>query len=312
MPRVAVAIGLTFGVVADELLGDPRRGHPVAGYGRLVTALEARCYADSRTRGGLFTLLAFVPLVAGARLLEMRVRSRPLVHGSLVAVATWTVLGGHSLRRVGAALADDLTAGDRDAARALISSLCGRDPEVLDHAGLTRACVESLAENTSDAVVAPLLWGAVAGFPGLLGYRAVNTLDAMVGHRSARYARFGTASARLDDAVNLVPARVTAGLMLAVAPVVGGSLRSGWAAWREDAPAHPSPNAGVCEAAAAGVLGARLGGTTVYAGRVERRPDLGPDHEPEAADIRRMIRLSRAVEIGALAVAALVAVRGRR
>jgi adenosylcobinamide-phosphate synthase len=141
----------------------------------------------------------------------------------------------------------------------------------------------------------------------------VNTLDAMVGHRSARYARFGTASARLDDAANLVPARVAAALTLSVAPVVSGSARSGWAAWREDAPAHPVPNAGVCEAAAAGVLCARLGGTMVYDGRVERRPDLGPDREPETVDIRRMIRLSRSVEIGALALAGLVALlQGRR
>ncbi|MDT4902115.1 MAG: adenosylcobinamide-phosphate synthase [Pseudonocardiales bacterium] len=312
MPGVAVATGLAIGVVADEVLGDPRRAHPVAGYGRAVTVLEGRCYADSRTRGGLFTLLALVPLVLGARLLEVSVRSRPLVRAFLVAVATWTALGGRSLRRVGAALADDLTAGDPDAARALLPSLCGRDPQDLDDTGLTRACIESLAENTSDAVVAPLLWGAVGGLPGILGYRAVNTLDAMVGHRSARYARFGTAAARLDDAANLVPARVAAGLTLAVAPLVSGSVRSGWAAWREDAAAHPSPNAGVCEAAAAGVLGVRLGGTTVYGGRVEQRPDLGPDREPEAADIRRMIRLSRIVEIGALALAGAVALRGRR
>ena len=186
-------------------------------------------------------------------------------------------------------------------------------PKVLDYAGLTRACIECLAENTSDAVVAPLLWGAIGGLPGLLGYRVVNTLDAMVGHRSARYAQFGTVAARLDDAANLVPARVAAALTLAVAPAVGGSVRSGWAAWCEDAPAHPSPNAGVCEAAAAGVLGVRLGGTTVYGGRVERRPDLGPDREPDATDVRRMVRLSRSVEIGALALAGLVALlRGRR
>jgi len=312
VPGVAVAAGLALGVVADDILGDPCRGHPVAGYGRLVTALEKRSYADDRPRGAFFALLALVPLVFGARRVDVAVRTRPLARTALLALATWTVLGARSLRDVGAAMADHLAAGDSAAARALLPSLCGRDPHGLDDTGLTRACIESLAENTSDAVVAPLLWGAVGGLAGLLGYRAVNTLDAMVGHRSPRYEQFGTAAARLDDAANLVPARVAAGLSLAVAPFVGGSVRAGWTAWRADAAAHPSPNAGVCEASAAGVLGVRLGGRTVYTGRVEQRPELGPDREPVVADIWRMIRLSRAIELGALGVAAVIAVRGRR
>jgi adenosylcobinamide-phosphate synthase len=222
------------------------------------------------------------------------------------------VLGGHSLRRAGSAMADHLEAGDAAAARDLLPSLCGRDPDNVDEAGLARASVESLAENTSDAIVAPLFWGAVAGLPGLLGYRAVNTLDAMVGHRSARYARFGTAAARLDDAANLAPARLTGLLTLLAAPLVGGSARDGWLAWRADAARHPSPNAGVCEATAAGVLGVRLGGTTVYRGRVEDRPQLGTGRPPAVADIRRAVRLSRAVQLGALAVAVALARRGRR
>ena len=133
-----------------------------------------------------------------------------------------------------------------------------------------RATVESVAENTSDAVVAPLLWGAVAGVPGLLGYRAVNTLDAMVGHLSARYARFGWASARADDVANAVPARVAALLAAAAAPVVGGEPRGALSAWRRDAHRHPSPNAGPVEAAFAGALGRRLGGSRLALA------DLGP------------------------------------
>lgn len=312
MAGIALAAGLALGVAADEAWGDPRRGHPVAAYGRAVTALEKACYADSRSRGALFAVLAVVPLLAGARGLEVAVRARPLVRTFLIAGATWAVLGGRSLRRVGTALADDVAAGDTEAARALLPSLCGRDPESVDDAGLTRACIESIAENTSDAVVAPLAWGALCGLPGLLGYRAVNTLDAMVGHRSARYSRFGTVSARLDDVANLVPARLAAVLTLVVAPRVHGSIRGGWAAWRRDAAAHPSPNAGVCEAAAAGVLGVRLGGRTVYRGRVELRPQLGPDHPPTVADVRRMVRVSRSVELGALTLAIFGALRGRR
>lgn len=311
MPGLALAAGLATGVVVDDVLADPGRGHPVAAYGHAVSALERRCYADERTRGAVFALLAMVPLVCAARALETTVRSRPILHTALIAVATWTVLGGRSLRQVGLELADRLADGDGDAARALLPSLCGRVPESLDEVGLTRACIESIAENTCDAVVAPLLWGAVLGLPGLLGYRSVNTLDAMVGHRSPRYARFGTVAARLDDGANLLPARVEGLLTLAAAPFVAGTARGGWAAWRADARRHPSSNAGVCEAAAAGVLGVRLGGTTVYGGRVEQRPLLGPARAPEVADIRRMVRLSRAVQLGALALAALVA-WGRR
>ncbi|HEY0360226.1 MAG TPA: CobD/CbiB family cobalamin biosynthesis protein, partial [Mycobacteriales bacterium] len=166
--------------------------------------------------------------------------------------------------------------------------------------GLARATVESVAENTSDAVVAPLVWGALGGVPGLLGYRAVNTLDAMVGHRSPRYRRFGWASARLDDAVNLVPARFTAALTVAAAPIVGGSRRESWRVWRRDGRAHPSPNSGHCEASAAGALGVRLGGRNVYAGRTEDRPGLGDGPTPSIVDVGRAARLSRAVAAGAL------------
>jgi adenosylcobinamide-phosphate synthase len=203
-------------------------------------------------------------------------------------------------------LAAELGRGDLNAARARLPSLCGRDPATLDAGGLARAGVESLAENTSDAVVAPLLWGGVAGVPGLLGYRAVNTLDAMVGYRSPRYRRFGWAAARLDDAVNLVPARVAALLVAAAAPVVGGSPRAARAAWRRDARAHPSPNAGPVEAAAAGALGVRLGGRTVYAHGVERRPVLGDGCAPAVVDLRRAVRLSRAVGVLAAALAATI------
>jgi adenosylcobinamide-phosphate synthase len=156
-------------------------------------------------------------------------------------------------------------------------------------------------------VVAPLLWGAVAGVPGLLGYRAVNTLDAMVGHRSPRYLRFGWAAARLDDAANLVPARVAALLVAGCAPAVGGVPRAALGAWRRDAAAHPSPNAGPVEAAAAGALGVTLGGRTVYRHGVEERPRLGDGPPPDSADLRRAVRLSRLVGGAAALLAVLVA-----
>jgi adenosylcobinamide-phosphate synthase len=309
----ARAAGLLLGVVADAILGDPRRGHPVAGFGAAAAALERRWYADRRAAGvGYAVVLAGAALALGAAV-ERAGRGRPTVQAAATAAATWAVLGGASLSREGAALAAELGRGDLDAARARLPSLCGRDPATLDAGGLARAGIESLAENTSDAVVAPLLWGAVAGVPGLLGYRAVNTLDAMVGYRSPRYRRFGWAAARFDDAVNLVPARVAALLVVAAAPVVGGSPRAALAAWRRDARAHPSPNAGPVEAAAAGALGVRLGGRTVYGHGVEQRPVLGSGRAPGVVDLRRAVRLSRVVgTAAALLAAAISGVRSHR
>jgi adenosylcobinamide-phosphate synthase len=197
-----------------------------------------------------------------------------------------------------------LAAGDVPGARAALPSLAGRDPSSLDAPELARATVESVAENTADAAVAPLLWGAVAGLPGLLGYRAVNTLDAMVGHRSPRYERFGWAAARLDDAANWLPARLTAALTVVSAPLGRGSAAGALRAWRRDGAAHPSPNAGRCEASMAGALGIRLGGRNVYGGRVEDRPTLGNGRPAETADIPRAVRLSRTVWLAAAALAA--------
>src|SRR5438477_301680 len=223
-----LAAGLIAGVALDALLGDPRRGHPVAAFGRAAAALEARDYADSRGRGAAHAAACVLAVAAPAVALHRRTRGRPPWQVITVATAVWAVTGARSLHFEAERAASSLRRRDLAAARAVLPSLCGRDPDTLDGAGIARAVVESIAENTSDAVVAPLLWGAVAGVPGLLGYRAVNTLDAMVGHRSARYRRFGWAAARLDDLANLVPARVTALLAALCAPVVGGSASAAW------------------------------------------------------------------------------------
>lgn len=302
MSRLPVAAGLVLGVLTDELLGDPRRGHPVAGFGTLAAALESRLYRDSRTAGGQYTAACVLPVLATAALVERRAAPHPVVRTVAIAAATWTVIGGRSLRRIATGLAAALDHDDLDAARAMIPSLCGRDPARLDAGGLAQATVESVAENTSDSVTAPLFWGAVAGLPGLLGYRAVNTLDAMVGHRSPRYARFGTAAARLDDLANLVPSRLTAVLTVVLAGRVGGSPARAYRAWRSDAAAHPSPNAGQCEAAAAGALGVTLGGPTSYRSHTEHRPILGSGPAPRPADIARATLLSHLVQYATLAV----------
>ena len=226
---------------------------------------------------------------------------------ALLAAVTWAVLGGQSLRTEALAVLRLLHQGDLPAARQRLTHLVGRDTSTLEPDEIVRAVVESVAENTSDAVVAPLLAGAVFGVPGLLGYRAANTLDAMVGHHSARYERFGWASARLDDLLNLAPARCTGLLVGLFAPLVGGKPIDAARAWARDAAAHPSPNAGVVESSFAGALGVTLGGRNVYQGRVEQRPGLGTGRAPAKADIVRSVKLADVVGWAALAAAILLA-----
>src|SRR5215207_9726728 len=300
--RTCRLAGLTLGFLADAAWGDPRRFHPVAGFGQLAAAVEGRSYADSRG-AGVRHVGALVGGAYGAGLLLKRATERLWLLGLLgTAAATWAVLGGRSLRREATAVQTQLAAGDLPAARLRLQSLVGRDTAELPTEEVTRAVVESVAENTADAVVAPLFWGAVAGVPGLLGYRAVNTLDAMIGHRSPRYLRFGWAAARLDDAVSWLPARLSALLTAAIAPSVAGSPVAAWRAWRRDARQHPSPNAGEVAAAFAGSLGIRLGGTTIYQGRAEQRGVLGDGRPVVVGDIARAVRLSRRVSAAALAL----------
>jgi len=305
--RSGLATGLLLGAALDALVADPRRGHPVAAFGTAAGRAEARLWAASRARGALFTAVCAGPAAGGGWALQRLAGRRPLPGAVLAAAAAWAVLGGASLAAEAAGMSRALRAGDLAGARDRLPALCGRDPAALPAAELARATVESVAENTCDAVVAPLLWGALAGVGGLLGYRAVNTLDAMVGHHSMRYAQFGWAAARLDDVANWVPARVTAVLAAALAPAVGGTPRQAMRAVWRDGGDHPSPNAGRCEAAFAGALGVSLGGTNVYAGRTERRGTLGDGPPPGPADIDRAVRLSRLVTLAATLLAALTA-----
>ncbi|WP_425425498.1 cobalamin biosynthesis protein [Amycolatopsis marina] len=300
--RAATAAGIAAGYAADLRFGDPRRGHPVAVFGAAAAALERRLWARSRRRGLLYTAATAGGATALGTVLAAATREHPAGRFATTAVTTWAVLGGSGLAAEGGEMARLLDAGDLPGARARLSHLCGRDPAGLDAAALARAATESIAENTSDAVVAPLFWGGVAGLPGLLGYRALNTLDAMVGHRSPRYAEFGWASARADDLANLVPARLSAAAAVLCAPLVAGAPAASLRAWRRDAHRHPSPNAGSVEAAFAGALGVRLGGVNSYGGRVEDRGPLGAGPPPDTADLRRAVRLSRLVGATALAV----------
>ncbi|WP_033317802.1 cobalamin biosynthesis protein [Streptomyces yerevanensis] len=298
------AYGAAAGLLGDQLLGDPRRGHPVAAFGRAAGAVERVLWRDHRGWGALHTAVCVGGAVSLAALAATSVRTSRAASVALTAAATWTVVGGTSLGREARAIGEALAAGDIEMARERLPHLCGRDPQALDADGIARAVVESVAENTSDAVVGALVWGAVAGVPGLVGFRAVNTLDAMVGHRSSKYRRYGWASARLDDVAGWPGARLTAVL----ATVAGSDPRGAVRAWRADATRHPSPNAGPVEASFAGALGVRLGGTLSYGGRVEHRPVLnGEGRAVRVDDIERAVRLSR--RVSRLALGATVAGR---
>ncbi|WP_330475749.1 cobalamin biosynthesis protein [Terrabacter sp. C0L_2] len=301
------ALGLALGWALDQAIGDPRHWHPVAGFGSVAMALERRTYAASRAAGVAHVALLVTSTAALGVVAERATRRRGPARTLVTAAATWAVLGGRSLTREAATIDGQLRRGDLDAARVQVRNLVGRETSTLDADEVARACVESLAENTSDAVVAPLLWGGLLGVPGLLAYRAVNTLDAMVGHRNERYREFGWAAARLDDVVNWVPARVAAALTLASS---GSRERAAQArdTIRRDAPAHPSPNGGVVEAAFAGVLGVRLGGSNTYDGRTEDRGTLGTGPAAGVLEIDRASSLARRVSAGSLAVAVAVAV----
>ena len=284
-------LGSATGIVLDRLLGEPPASwHPVVHFGAFMESLERRHYRDARTSGIAHAAVgASIGLGAGKL-----IRSTPLATGiSVGANALWT-----AAREIGAAL----ESGDLEVARARLPTLVGRDPNGLEESEIARAVVESVAENTVDAVVAPALWAALAGAPGAFGYRAVNTMDAMVGHHSSRYENFGWASARLDDVANWVPARCTVALVALVRPGARGEIRR---AVTTQAPAHPSPNGGVVEAAFAAALGLRLGGRNHYGERVEDRATLGRGPGARAGDIATAIRLSRDVTTALTVVLAL-------
>jgi adenosylcobinamide-phosphate synthase len=298
------ALGAAAGLALDRLLGEPPlpgRLHPVALFGSGVSALEDRIYDDRRAAGAVLTGAG----VATAALAGAALRS-PVAAGYLST-------SGRALHAAALAVATALDADDLDAARSLLPALVGRDARDLGEVGIARAVVESVAENTTDAVVAPALWTVAAGSVGAFVHRAGDTLDSMVGYRDDRYRRFGTASARLDDALAWAPARVTAGLVALARPRRAGTVAR---VVRRDARHHPSPNAGVAEAAFAAALDLRLGGgENRYGDAVEVRPALGDGRDPGRADVPAAVALSRDVTwllAGLLAAAAGVALASPR
>lgn len=259
--------------------------HPVAWFGALMRRSERVLWTDDRAAGVVHLGVGVAAAGVAAGALDVVIGRR----GAAVVAAT-VALGGRMLGQVALDVARALERGDLDGARTTLTMLVGRDPSVLDEAEIIRAVVESVAENTVDATTATLMWTSVAGATGALVHRAINTLDAMVGHRDERYGHFGWASARTDDAVNWIPARATA---IAVAAVRPHRARDVWRTVRRDSGNHPSPNGGVVEAAFAAALGIRLSGVNRYGERSEQRGPLGHGPPPVGADIARAVRLGR-------------------
>jgi adenosylcobinamide-phosphate synthase len=315
---MAVTLAL-LALLIELIVGYPDRllraiGHPVTWMGRLIAALdralnhESMSDAKRRVAGALaLVVIIGLPAIIGY-LAECAIPLLPLGI-VLAAVLASTLIAQRSLRehvaRVAAALEHDGLAAGREA----VSHIVGRDPDTLDEAGVARAAIESLAENFSDGVVAPAFWLAVAGLAGGAAYKAINTADSMIGHRTPRHRAFGWAAARLDDLVNLPASRLTALLIVAAAAVSpDASAGNAWRSVRRDAPQHRSPNAGYPEAAMAGALGLALAGPRVYGGvRVEDAIMGDGRRAATAADIRAALRLYRRADAMLIALVALVA-----
>ena len=284
MPYFPTAFVAIAGVLLDRLLGEPRRWHPLVGFGRLADAAEGLLRqgapghaVGNRLRGLTAWMLVALPFVALAAWLS---------HPALDVLLLWFALGGRSLGEHARAIAAPLAAGDLAAARTAVGMIVSRDTSGLDEVGIATATVESVLENGNDAVFGALFWFFVAGGAGALLFRLANTLDAMWGYKDERRIHFGWAAARFDDALNYVPARLTA-----LTYALLGQTQNALACWRAQAAQWSSPNAGPVMAAGAGALGVTLGGAAIYQGQVEQRMKLGAGEAATAADIPRAVAL---------------------
>jgi adenosylcobinamide-phosphate synthase len=290
-----LAMLLVAGVLLDYALGEARRWHPLVGFGNLANLLERQLNRDPMRlpRGAAAWTLAVLPLTALACL--------ACVYGGLAvhAVLLYFCLGLRSLREHNLPIAHALERGELAQARLLTARIVSRDTASASAGDLAKASAESLLENGNDAVFGTLFWFLVAGGPGALLFRLANTLDAMWGYRSSRFLWFGCAAARIDDALNYIPARLTALSYVLLAD----DRQLAWRCWRLQAPAWPSPNAGPVMASGAGALGLALGGSAIYDGVCEQRPALGQGRPAQAGDIRRAWQLVQATTVLWLAVA---------
>lgn len=299
----------------DALLGWPdplfaRIGHPVTWLGRLIDFLDKNCNRSSASAGlrraaGAAAALIVITLATAAALVVQSLLVSEWSRMFVAGILAWPLVALRSLYDHVAVVALALQSGNIETARLAVARIVGRDPSGLDEAGIARAAIESLAENASDGVVAPVFWGALFGLPGIVGYKAINTLDSMIGHRTIRHEAFGWAAARIDDFANFVPARLTGFLFAVVAQLPSAA----WSCMAQDARRHRSINAGWPEAAMAGALGVRLSGPRVYQGSAAAEPWLNEGaRDPRAEDILAGLKLYRRAMIllaGALVMLAV-------
>jgi adenosylcobinamide-phosphate synthase len=303
-----MTVALTFIAMLVELcVGYPATlhraiGHPVTWMGRLIAWLDRALNRETATpqarrAAGVAAVLILLAIVGALAFLVQSALLR-LPFGILAAaLVASTLVAQRSLHRHVADVAAALETGGVAASRQAVAHIVGRDTEKLDAAGVARAAIESLAENFSDAIVAPVFWMAIGGLPGAALYEAINTADSMIGHRTPRHQAFGWAAARLDDLVNLPASRLSALLLVAAAALSGNGAGAAWRAVRRDAGKHRSPNAGYPEAAMAGALGLSLAGPRVYGGALVDDAFMGDGRrEAEAADIRRALALYRTAD----------------
>ncbi len=285
-------LALLLGFGLDLLLGDPQGWpHLVRYYGKVIEGLEKLLYPMSNKRlGGVLLVIGTLILCAGipVAVLWLAWKVSPWCYVAIGALLSWQCLAARSLRVESLRVYEVLKAGTLAEAQQAVGMIVGRDTAVLDEAGVTRAAVETVAENTSDGEVAPLFYMMLLGPAGGCFYKAVNTMDSMVGYRNERYERFGTCAARLDDVMNYIPARLSALLMIAAAALCRKDAKNAWRIWRRDRRKHASPNSAQTESVMAGTLRVRLAGDAVYGGVVHKKPYIGDDLRPiEAEDIRR-------------------------
>ena len=307
-------------LLLDLTLGDPRwLPHPVVGIGRLISLLDRGLYRTwlNERFAGVLLLLVVVGCSAGTTwiLLEMLGTLLPLLGWVAVIVVSSTCLASRSLHTESARVASALLEGDLPTARRYLSYIVGRDTDQLEEPEIWRAVVETVAENTSDGIIAPLFWLTLGGPVAAMAYKAVSTLDSMVGYKNRRYLRFGWASARMDDLLNFVPARISALLLILAAPLAGCTAAGAARITLRDRWNHPSPNSGHPEAAAAGALGVRLGGAASYSGVSSFKEYIGDQLRPlDERAYRGMIKLMylSTLLMAGLCMAAAFCLRGSR
>jgi len=282
---MSLILSAVAGVALDAALGEPKRWHPLVGFGTLANRLEQRFNPSGggwRSHGVSAWCLAVLPLT----LLTVLLVQLPWIGWLVQIIALYAALGLRSLDQHAQPVAQALRLGDLPLARQRVGYMVSRRTEELDATGVARAGTESVLENGSDAVFAALFWFLVAGAPGVVLYRLSNTLDAMWGYRNDRFERFGWAAAKIDDLLNYVPAR-----LVALTYALLGRTTTAMRCWQRQAPRWDSPNAGPVMAAGAGALGVSLGGAAVYHGELHQRPELGEGPPPQARDIERAMNL---------------------